>query len=98
MSIERELLSRSEEETEAFAAQLAHELPRGTVLALEGTSVPGRRCFHAGSPAVSESPSRFPARPTRSFRSILCPAEGGCIISTSTGLRTPLPALAFGGG
>ena len=36
MSIERELLSRSEEETEAFAAQLAHELPRGTVLALEG--------------------------------------------------------------
>ena len=48
MSIERELLSRSEEETEAFAAQLAHELPRGTVLALEGDLGAGKTVFSRG--------------------------------------------------
>ena len=48
MNIERELLSRSEEETEAFAAQLAHELPRGTVLALEGDLGAGKTVFSRG--------------------------------------------------
>ena len=48
MNIERELLRRSEEETEAFAAQLAHELPRGTVLALEGDLGAGKTVFSRG--------------------------------------------------
>ncbi len=48
MSIERELLSRSEEETEAFAAQLARELPRGTVLALDGNLGAGKTVFSRG--------------------------------------------------
>ena len=39
MNIERKIISRSEQETEAFAAALARELPPGSVLALEGKTV-----------------------------------------------------------
>lgn len=43
-----EFISRSEQETEAFASQLARRLPRGTVLALHGNLGAGKTVFSRG--------------------------------------------------
>ena len=48
MSMERKIISRSEAETEAFAASLARELPRGTVIALDGDLGAGKTVFSRG--------------------------------------------------
>ena len=48
MNIERKIISRSEQETEAFAAALARELPPGSVLALDGDLGAGKTVFSRG--------------------------------------------------
>ena len=48
MSIEQTILSASEEETEAFGAALARELPPGSILALEGDLGAGKTVFSRG--------------------------------------------------
>ncbi len=48
MNIDRSTISRSEKETEAFAEALAHELPRGAVLALDGDLGAGKTVFSRG--------------------------------------------------
>ncbi len=48
MCIEKKILSSSEEETEAFAFALARELPRGTVLTLDGDLGAGKTVFSRG--------------------------------------------------
>ena len=45
MNIEKKIISHSEDETEAFAVALARELPRGTVIALEGDLGAGKTAF-----------------------------------------------------
>lgn len=48
MAAERELVSRSEEATEALAAALGRACPAGTVLALTGDLGAGKTCFVRG--------------------------------------------------
>ncbi len=48
MNIEKEIISRSEAETEAFAATLARELPPGAVIALDGDLGAGKTVFSRG--------------------------------------------------
>ena len=48
MNIEKKIISHSEDETEAFAVALARELPRGTVIALEGDLGAGKTVFSRG--------------------------------------------------
>ena len=48
MSIEQTILSASEEETEAFGAALARELPPGSILALDGDLGAGKTVFSRG--------------------------------------------------
>ena len=48
MNIEQEIISRSETETEAFAAALAQKLPPGTVIALDGDLGAGKTVFSRG--------------------------------------------------
>ncbi len=48
MSIEQRIVSRSEQETEAFAESLAHSLPRGSVITLNGDLGAGKTVFSRG--------------------------------------------------
>ena len=48
MNIKETIISNSEEETEALAARLAKELPRGSVLLLDGDLGAGKTVFSRG--------------------------------------------------